>query len=151
MGTPQRTTTHIPIPLRVARCFLWLAVVLWTGTSLAGGQTYTWCEPMHQALLRPCCPPGAHHHVEERRESRVEALPCCQVRRVDASAPSTPLPDALVPTVPPPVLAWVSLLALPTPTPARAPATLNKARGRAHPARAGPTAAVHALHCVYLC
>lgn len=133
--------------------FLWVSVLCLSVASFLGGQAYVWCEPMQRAMLRPCCPQeggGQHRHADEGRpEDRVDAPPCCQVRRIEPGAPSTPFPHAVPPAVP---AGWVALLPLPGDrTPERAPAVVRKVRGRAHPARAGPRVALHALHCVYLC
>ncbi len=69
-----------------------LAVVL---PSLFGGAGYVWCEGMHRAMLRPCCPeerpvPG-HASIDQ---------PCCDERAV-AGMPTVPLPGLPLPLPPP--------------------------------------------------
>ncbi|MFO0630255.1 MAG: hypothetical protein U0325_32160 [Polyangiales bacterium] len=115
-----------------------LAVAL---PSLFGGAAYVWCEGMHRAMVRPCCP-------ETRPDPAHAAIdqPCCDERAV-AGMPTVPLPELPLPVAPPLALfvaMTVWLMVMRREAPARPPR-----RGHRR-TRAGPAPPLYQLHCALL-
>lgn len=115
-----------------------LAVVL---PSVFGGAGYVWCEGMHRAMVRPCCP-------EERPDPAHASIdqPCCDERAV-AGMPTVPLPDLPLP-LPPPLALFVAMTVWLLVMRRDAP-SLAAPRGHRR-TRAGPAPPLYRLHCALL-
>lgn len=136
---PCRSTSPSRAALRaLALALATLAVAL---PSLFGGAGYVWCEGMHRAMVRPCCPEArpdpAHPSLDQ---------PCCDERAV-AGMPTVPLPDLPAP-LPPPLALFVAMTVWLLAMRRDAPARLSP-RGHRR-TRAGPAPPLYRLHCALL-